>query len=121
MAKTNPTIPGMSAAIDARRQMRDLSLDDFARLSGLSRQGLMPVRRGTDKPYQERLLRGVAVALKWPADWLERLRVGDDWREFPDTDWPAIRSVEDRLTDLEARFEAIADALERLAAQQAAQ
>lgn len=71
----------MAQAVERRRLALDLSLGDFERISGLTRQGLLPVRNGVRKAYSEKTRRGVARALRWPIDWYDRLLAGED----PDT------------------------------------
>lgn len=97
------TVPGMAEAIERRRKARRLAPSDFARASGLTMQGLAPVRSGVRKGYQEKVRSGVAKALAWPLDWYERLLAGDDPETFPDTEHPdRPRSVDDRLSAVEA-------------------
>lgn len=66
----------MAEAIEKRRKQLGLSPGDFAELTGLTRQGLIPVRAGHRREYQEKTLQGVAAALRWRWDWYERLEKG---------------------------------------------
>lgn len=59
---SDETVPGMAEAIEDRRQMLHLSPTDFARLAGVSMQGLAPVRAGMRRSYQAKVRNGVARA-----------------------------------------------------------
>lgn len=107
-------VPGMAEAIEQRRLERQLSPGDFAEAAGLTRQGLVPVRRGKRRDYQAKVRHGVARALAWPADWYDRLLAGEDWRAFPDGEHPATRSTDARLTAVEAEVVEIRQILGRV-------
>ena len=76
---SNPVdeVPGMTAAVEARRQELGLTPDAFAAATGLTRTGASNVRRGERRDYQDKTITGVAVALRWKRDWYERLLRGD--------------------------------------------
>lgn len=77
------TVPGMAEAINQRRKQLGLTPGQFATAAGLTRQGLGRVQKGVRAGYQDRTLLGVARALRWPADWYDRLLRGEDWAHFP--------------------------------------
>lgn len=107
-------VPGMADAIDARRLERGLRPGEFARAAGVTAQGLLPVRRGYHRSYNEVTLRGVAKALGWRQDWYTQLCDGAD---------PATLAVdehsdlEERVSRLEDRFDRIEALLEELTAE----
>lgn len=108
------SVPGMKEAVEARRVSRHLSPGEFASEAGLTEQGLAPVRRGARKAYQDKVRRGVAVALAWPLDWYDRLLAGEDATQFPETEHPnRPRSTEQRLSSLEDRLDRIENLLTR--------
>lgn len=109
------TVPGMKEAIDARRAQRHLSPGEFATAAGLTEQGLAPVRRGDRRNYQDKVRRGVAVALAWPLDWYDRILAGENPAKFPDVEHPnQPLSDRDRITALEVRLNELAEMVERI-------
>ena len=108
-------VPGMKEAIDARRAQRHLSPGQFAVAAGLTEQGLAPVRRGARRNYQDKVRRGVAVALAWPLDWYDRILAGENPAKFPDVEHPnQPLSDRDRITALEVRLNELAEMVERI-------
>lgn len=79
-------VPGMAEAI--ARRMRELGLrpGSFALAAGVTAQGLTPVRRGYRRDYQDKVRYGVAAALRWEPDALERLMRGEPPIPLPDDD-----------------------------------
>lgn len=71
-------VPGMAEKIEARRLELDLSLQEFADKAGVTRQGLSPYRKGLRRGYQDQAKRGVARALRWRHDAIDRLLAGLD-------------------------------------------
>lgn len=69
-------VPGMAEKIEERRLELDLSLGDFASQAGLTRQGLAPYRKGERRNYNDQAKRGVARALRWRHDAIDRLLAG---------------------------------------------
>lgn len=69
-------IPKLAETVEARRRELRLSPGEFAERSGLTRQGLGRVRKGEDREYQDSTINGVAAALQWGTDWLDRIRAG---------------------------------------------
>ncbi len=76
-------VPGMKDAIERRRLELGLTLGQLEDASGLTRQGLMPVRNGYRRAYQDVTKLGVAKALRWPNDAVDRLMRGEDPSSFP--------------------------------------
>lgn len=71
-------VPGMVEQIEARRRQLELSVGDLADLAGVTEQTLNPIRvHGLKKNYDDRTRRGLAAALQWPADALERIMNGE--------------------------------------------
>jgi len=81
-------VPGMAEAIEARRIVVGLTPGRFAAAAGLTSQGLMPVRRGLRRRYQDKVKLGVARALAWPPDALDRLMAGEDPATFDEEPTP---------------------------------
>jgi hypothetical protein len=71
------TVPGMAEAVEARWQALRLTPGTFAEASGLTRQGLDPVRAGERRSYKRATILGVAKALHWRDDWYDRLLAGE--------------------------------------------
>lgn len=95
----------MAEAIQKRADQLGVNPSLFEELSNLTGPGLAPVRKGAKRAYQPKTIRGVAVALRWPLDWYERLVAGEDWTTFPDTEHPhAPLSPEQRISRLEAQL-----------------
>jgi DNA-binding XRE family transcriptional regulator len=72
----------MAEAIEARAMELGLTPGTFAESAGVTRQGLAPIRRGYRRQYQAKLKLGVARALAWPPDAIDRLMAGDDPATF---------------------------------------
>src|SRR5689334_1141133 len=78
MTKNEPEIvPGMAETIEARRRQLQLSPGEFSRRAGITRQGLAPVVKGHRRAYQDRVRFGVARALEWEPDAIDRLLAGE--------------------------------------------
>lgn len=82
---SDEVVPGMAEAIERRRRELGLSPGDFATAAGLTRQGLDPVRKGYRRAYQDKVRLGVARALAWPLDAIDRLLAGEDPATFAHT------------------------------------
>src|SRR4051794_28464518 len=54
------------------------SVKKFADACGLTPQGLLPLRRGEIRAYQDRLTGPVCRTLGWSLDSIERMMAGDD-------------------------------------------
>lgn len=64
--------------VEARRKELGLTPTKLAEATGLTTQGLMPIRRGEVKRYQERLTGPLCAALGWTADSVDRILAGGD-------------------------------------------
>ena len=84
MAGKDEVAPGMAEAIEARMAELGMGPTAVARAAGVTTQALVPVRRGYRRAYQIKLKHGVARALKWPADAIDRLLAGEDPSTFDD-------------------------------------
>lgn len=83
--RSTEVVPGMAEAIEARLQELRLRPGRFAELAGVTLQGLVPIRRGYRRNYQDKVKFGVASALQWPPDAIDRLMDG----QAPDPRPPA--------------------------------
>ena len=111
-------VPGMADAVEARRRALGLGPGDFAKFSGLTRQGLDDVRNGVRKRYLDKTINGVARALHWRDDWYERLAAGQEPVESAPEARPAgERSPADDVTD---RLDSLQDQVRELSEQIAA-
>lgn len=103
MPEQEEVVPGMAAAIERRRLEVGITLGEFADSAGVTRQGLAPVRAGYRRAYRERLKFGVARALQWPSDAVDRLMAGEDPGSFDDDPPPgapaAVRPLRPDKTD----------------------
>jgi transcriptional regulator with XRE-family HTH domain len=102
----------MADAIEQRRVQMGLSPSDFARAAGMTQQGLIPIRHGKRRDYRDKLRLGVARALLWPDDAVDRLLAGEDPATFETRQTP----TEERLTRIERHVDAIGEAVKQLAA-----
>lgn len=75
---TNDLVPGMVEAIERRRVQLGLGPGEFARAAGITPQGLAPVRAGKRRAYMDKVRFGVARALAWEPDAIDRLLRGED-------------------------------------------
>src|SRR5262245_35328147 len=109
MGESDDLVPAMGAAIEARRLELGMTPTHFADASGLSRPQLQDVRKGLRKRYQDVTEFGVARALRWRSDAIDRLLEGLDPIEIDDvgtgqTDLvTAMLRFETELAELRAR------------------
>lgn len=75
--RTEEVVPGLAEAIEDRRIELELSPGDFAAKAGLTTQALRPIRAGYRRKYQDRLKFGVAAALGWTPESVDRLLRGE--------------------------------------------
>lgn len=97
----------MAKAIEERRESLGMSPTEMGRRADLSAEGLRNVRGGHERNYQYKVRLGVARALRWPLDWYDRFKNGEDASTFPDVDHDAperSRTVEDRIAALEKQM-----------------
>ena len=95
-------VPGMATAVERRMTELGLTPTTFAAASGLTYEGLLPVRKGVAKSYAAKTRQGVARALGWPHDWYQRLVAGEDPRSWTDAPGATEATVMARLDNLEA-------------------
>jgi transcriptional regulator with XRE-family HTH domain len=107
MMTSAEVVPGMADAIERRRRERGLSPSDFAREAGVTLAGLAPLRSGKRRNYMHRLKVGVAHALWWPEDAVDRLLDGEDPKTFEE-----VRP--ESADDVAASFERFARELKEL-------
>lgn len=115
-------VDGMAEAIKGRMDDLGLTPGLFIDLTGLTGPGLANVRKGHRRAYEPATIRGVAVALRWPLNWYERVQAGEDWRAFPTEEHrPAPRSnadrinaLEDEMADVRRTIAALTDRVQRL-------
>lgn len=108
-------VPGLGEAIEARRLELGLSPGQFAERADLTAQGLAPIRKGYRRNYQTKLKVGVARALGWPMDAVDRLLAGEDPAGFdtiPDVSTEGVserlmRSYEERMDQQDVDLAAI--------------
>lgn len=100
-------VPGMAERVERRRRELGLTPTGFARAAGLSLQGLAPLRKGYRRAYHDKLKLGVARALHWEDDAVDRLLDGEE---------PVPRSRADytKLGNLDVTAEAVRRARESL-------
>lgn len=108
---TRDTVPGMAEAIAKRMRQRKLTPSSLAERTGLTQQGLAPLRRGERRNYQDRLKLPVADALGWTPDSIDRLLRGEPAIELT----PGAGAGEDDLRAAVARLiEGVADLTARV-------
>lgn len=112
-------MPGMADAVEARRIARGLSTGKLAELVGVSRQALVPVRKGLRRDYNDDTIFGVARALRWPVDWYERLKGGEPPMDEDDPDHADLEQRLDQVEEeLRSQRAALLEILRRLDAQE---
>lgn len=75
--RSTEEVPGMAQAIEDRRVELELSPGALAEAAGITRAGLVPVRKGYRRQYQDKVKLGVARALRWEPDAIDRLLKGE--------------------------------------------
>lgn len=70
-------VPALRDAVEQRRKALGLGPGALAEAAGVTNEGLMPLRKGYRKQYQERLTAGVCRALGWTTDSIDRILAGD--------------------------------------------
>lgn len=70
-------VPELADAIESRRKELGLTPGQLAQAAGVSAEGLMPLRKGYRKQYQDRLTLAVCRVLGWSADSIDRLLDGE--------------------------------------------
>lgn len=108
-------VPGMAEAIEQRRQEKGLSPTEFAKAAGITVQGLRPVRLGERRRYRHNVRIGVARALDWPDDALERLMAGEVPAPLEPLDPATAAWLNLRLDRLEAQLGDVLSELQTLA------
>lgn len=88
------TVPGMAEAIERRRVECGLTPTEFAKAAELTIQGLIPIRKGYRREYMDKSKRGIARALRWPPDAIDRLLRGESAEEFETTPPDALVVVD---------------------------
>lgn len=69
----------LAANVDARIYRRGFnSIQEFAEATGVTPQGLLPLRKGEIRAYQPRLTGPVCRALGWTLDSIQRMMDGED-------------------------------------------
>jgi transcriptional regulator with XRE-family HTH domain len=101
MASTE-VVTGMGEAVEARRKELGLTITEFVRRAGLTDAGVMPVRKGYRRNYQDRVKLGVARALDWPNDALDRLMCGEDPAKLEGSRGAKVIQVNGQNVDLNA-------------------
>lgn len=97
----------MAEWIERRRLELGLTPGGFVEASGLTQPGLAPVRRGARRAYQDKVILGVAEALRVRPDWYDRLLAGKKPIAAETTPGMTARvaSIEERLNRVEERLE----------------
>jgi transcriptional regulator with XRE-family HTH domain len=72
----------IAAAVKARREALHLTQAEAATKGGLSEPSWNVLENARGKSYKSRTLRGVTIALDWPADAIERIGQGEDASAF---------------------------------------
>lgn len=102
--------------VEARRKELGLSPTKLAEATGVTLQGLAPIRRGEVKRYQERLTGPLCAALGWTPDSIERILAGGD-PAYADLPEPVLAiDVAEDLEDLRqvvTKHEALIESLQR--------
>lgn len=83
----------VAAAIEQRRTELGLTVGQMVERSGVTAPALAPLRSGEKKRYNDATKFGLARALNWPRDAVDRLFAGDK----PDESWdqPSPRGASD--------------------------
>lgn len=105
-------VPALAELIGARLDELELSPTAFAESTGLTVQGLAPLRRGERRAYQKRLTGPVTRVLGWTPDSIERILDGDEPAPVaPPDDGMA---AEPGRADLMAQIETLTDEIRAL-------
>lgn len=120
--RSTDVVPGMAEAIEKRRLELGIRPGQLAELAHVTPQGLVPVRRGYRRQYQDKVKLGLARALQWESDAVDRLLAGQSpaplrGNSGPDDDptapggATALAELRDQVTRLEAGQERIEEML----------
>lgn len=93
-------VPALKAAVEKRMVELGLSPTDLARESGITLQGLQPLRQGRRKKYQTRLTREACRVLRWTPDSIERILDGRRPVRLPDPENGDMTTLGDELVEL---------------------
>lgn len=91
-------VPGMGEAVEARMDELGISPTELAAATGVSLQGIAPIRKGYRRAYQKRLTRPLCAALYWTPDSIARLLDGQPPVELelpPELTPPTVADVPD--------------------------
>jgi hypothetical protein len=90
-------VPGMAEAIATRMRELRIRPGRLAELSGLTPAGVMAFRKGYRRNYRDHAKWGMARALQWPADAIDRLLDGEmpPFDDGPEPGTPAAIDVEE--------------------------
>lgn len=98
-------VPALRDAVEKRRKELGLGPGALAEAAGVTNEGLMPLRRGYRKQYQERLTAGVCRALGWTTDSIDRILAGGQPQLLDQPDSDRLDQVLAELADLRTRIE----------------
>lgn len=96
-------VPGMAEAIEGRMRELRMTVGELVERSGVSGMGLMPLRRGHRRNYRDRVKFGVAEALEWPPDAVDRLLEGLPPVAEDQEDGASSRGDESEVTGIAAK------------------
>jgi DNA-binding XRE family transcriptional regulator len=101
--------------VETRRKELGYSPTTLAAATGLSPQGLAPIRRGVVKAYQERLTRPLCVVFGWSPDSIERIIAGLDPIDVSAVEDEGLRATvrkhEERIDQLERLVQGMGERL----------
>lgn len=97
----------LATAIERRLGATGATVSEVAAAAGLSRETVRPILNAVPGNYRPATLAKVSLALGWTGDSIERVLAGGKPRLAPQDD----QSIEDRITELEARFARIESAI----------
>jgi hypothetical protein len=90
---TPEVVPGMADAIQDRMDELHIGPSRLAREAGITNPGLDPVRKGFRRRYKDSTKHGIARALRWPEDAIDRLMAGEDPAGFIATEIPTVEAA----------------------------
>lgn len=102
----------VGAAVKQRRSELKISQRRLAHLADISPTTVANLEKG--QAVNTITAVSIAGALSWPPDAIDLLADGTTADELPDVKRHGHRSVEDRLSSLEERFDRVEAAIERL-------
>lgn len=99
----NEVVVALADHIETRRRQLYRNIKEFVAATGLTSQGLVPIRAGERRNYSEATIRGVTAALRWTPDSVDRILRGGEPVELVEDDAPPMLPAAE-IAQMQATF-----------------